>query len=135
MRWFPYIAWTIALSSTLGSFIMSRVLGFPPCELCWYQRILMFPLVSILTVGILKKDKNLPLYVLPLSIAGLAVAAYHNLLYYGVIPQSVSPCTFGVSCTDVQLELLGFITIPFLSLIAFAIINFCMALMFRGNKK
>ncbi len=114
---------------------MSRVLGFPPCELCWYQRILMFPLVAILTVGILKKDKNLPLYVLPLSIAGLIIAAYHNLLYYGVIPESINPCILGVSCLERQLELFGFITIPLLSLVSFAIINLCMALMLKGNKK
>lgn len=122
----PYIAWTQALVATLGSLFFSEVMHLTPCLLCWYQRILMYPLVAILTVGILLRDERLRLYVLPLSIGGLAIAIYHNLLYYGVIPEGIVQCTTGVSCTQRQIEWFGFITIPFLSLIAFTVITTCM---------
>lgn len=135
MKILSYVAWTQALLATLGSLLMSRVLNFAPCELCWYQRALMFPLVVVIAVGILRKDKNMPFYALPLSIGGLIVASYHNLLYYDLIPKTISPCTIGASCTQKQLELFGFITIPLLSLISFAIITFCITLILKNNKK
>ena len=119
-----------AIVATAVSLYFSEVLKFPPCVLCWYQRILMYPLVVILAIGIWKKDKNLPLFVLPLSIIGGFIAIYHNLLYYKIIPQSQAPCTLGISCTTKQIEWFGFVTIPLLSLAAFAAITILM-LLFR----
>ena len=118
----------ISLTSTLGSLYFSEILKLPPCLLCWYQRICMYPLVIIFAVGILKKDKNIPYFALPLSIIGLIIAAYHNLLYYKIIPESLAPCTLGISCTTKQIEWLGFITIPFLSLLSFIVITILMLL-------
>lgn len=132
---FSYIAWIQALAATLGSLAMSRFFHFLPCELCWYQRALMFPLIVVIAVGILRKDKNMSYYALPLSIGGMIVSSYHNLLYYGVISENISPCTIGVSCTQKQLDFFGFITIPLLSLVSFAIITFCLSLVYRANKK
>lgn len=105
--------------ATIGSLVFSEILKFPPCILCWYQRIFMYPLVIILAVGIWKKDKNVHLYALPLSITGLIISIYHNLLYYNIIPESSAPCTLGISCTTKFVEWFGFITIPFLSMAAF----------------
>ena len=79
-KYILYLAFLQALIATLGSLFFSEILKFPPCVLCWYQRIAMYPLVLILAMGILKKDKNLPLYVLPLSIIGMLIGVYHNLL-------------------------------------------------------
>ena len=121
-----YVAWVQALVATLGSLFFSEVLHLLPCLLCWYQRILMYPLVGILTVGILLRDTRVRWYVLPLSGLGLAIALYHNLLYYGILPEGIVQCTTGVSCTQRQLEWLGFITIPLLSLTAFTIITIAM---------
>lgn len=91
----------------------------------------MYPLVAILTVGILRKDKNVVSYVLPLSVFGFLIAAYHNLLYYGILPESAAPCEAGVSCTTRFFAWFGFITIPLLSLIAFAVITTCMIIVKR----
>lgn len=129
-----YIAWLQALVATLGSLTFSEVLKLPPCVLCWYQRILMYPLIAIIAIGILRKDKGIYLYVLPLSITGFLIALYHNLLYYGIIPESIKPCQLGVSCTTRQIEWFGFITIPLMSLIAFAIITACMLIYRKVNK-
>ncbi len=121
----------IALTSTLGSLYFSEILKLPPCLLCWYQRIFMYPLVVIFAVGIWKKDKNITYFALPLSIIGLIIAAYHNLLYYKIIPESLAPCTLGISCTTKQIEWIGFITIPFLSLLAFIAITLLVLLFKR----
>jgi disulfide bond formation protein DsbB len=122
----PHIAWFVALSSVVGSLFFSEVMLLPPCVLCWYQRIAMYPLVLIIGTGIVLRDRRMKLYALPLCLAGLIVAIYHNLLYYGVIPESVAPCTEGVPCNAVQIELLGFITIPLMGLAAFAVIALCL---------
>lgn len=123
-----YIAWLQSVIATLGSLFFSEVMKFPPCVLCWYQRIAMYPIVFIIAIGALRKDNGVYLYVLPLSITGFIIAIYHNLLYYKIIPESIQPCINGVSCTTKFIEWFGFITIPFLSLVAFFIINVCMIL-------
>ncbi|MBI2621217.1 MAG: disulfide bond formation protein B [Candidatus Levybacteria bacterium] len=131
---FAQLALLQALLATLGSLYFSEILKFPPCVLCWYQRIFMYPLVVILAVGIWKKDKNLPYFVLPLSVLGAATAIYHNLLYYKIIPESQAPCTLGISCTTKFIEWAGFITIPFLSLSSFITITILMLLYKKYSK-
>lgn len=116
---FAYLAWTAALAGTLGSLFFSEVMELPPCALCWYQRIAMYPLVIILAVGIVRRDQNLKAYALPFSVIGLGIAIYHNLLYYGVIAAGITPCSEGVPCTAVQIEWLGFLTIPLMGLAGF----------------
>jgi len=128
-----YAAWFIALSSMVGSLFFSEVMQLPPCALCWYQRIAMYPLVVIIPAGILLRDSRVKYYALPLCLIGLAIAVYHNLLYYGVIPETIAPCTDGVPCNAVQLEWLGFITIPLMGLAAFASIAVCLVL-YRSNR-
>ncbi len=130
-----YIAWLQSIVATLGSLYFSEVMKFPPCVLCWYQRILMYPLVFILAVGMVRKDKKVYTYVLPLSIMGLCIALYHNLLYYQILPESAAPCINGVSCTTKFIEWFGFITIPLLSLIAFTVITICMLLTWKSLEK
>ncbi|HLW56214.1 MAG TPA: disulfide bond formation protein B [Bacteriovoracaceae bacterium] len=117
-----FIAWIISAVSTLGSLFFSEVMMLPPCILCWYQRICMYPLPILLFVGLLKLDKSVFRYTFPLALIGWGFAVYHNLLYYKVLPESASPCVRGISCTTVQLEWLGFITIPLLSLFGFSLI-------------
>lgn len=128
-----YFAWFQAVISAAGSLIFSEVMGFAPCLLCWYQRIAMYPLVVILAVGIVLKDKKVSLYALPLSIIGTIIALYHNLMYYKIIPQTIAPCEIGASCFTRYIEWMGFITIPLLSLIAFMIINVLLYLDLKSN--
>jgi disulfide bond formation protein DsbB len=114
--------WLVSVVATLGSLFFSEIMRLPPCVLCWYQRICMYPIAVVATVGLLRQDAGSTRYAWPLALAGLAVAVYHNLLYYHLIPDSVTPCTQGVSCTSRQIEWLGVVTIPLLSLAAFVLI-------------
>jgi disulfide bond formation protein DsbB len=126
-RWTPlFVLWLISLVGTLGSLFFSEVMRLPPCVLCWYQRIAMYPLVVLTTVALVRRDTGIGAYAWPLVAAGLAVSIYHNLLYYHLIPESITPCAQGVSCTDRQIEWLGFITIPLLALTAFVLAAGCL---------
>lgn len=115
-----FLCWLLAGTSTLGSLFFSETMQFAPCILCWYQRIFLFPLVFIFTTGLFFFDKSVVRYSLPLAAAGWLVALYHNLLYSGVIPEKLQPCSKGVSCTEEYINLFGFLTIPMLSLLSFS---------------
>ncbi len=118
----PYLVWGIALMATLGSLFFQYVLDFPPCALCWYQRIFIYPLVVIIPIGIIARDRLYPIYVLILSLIGIVISMYHNLLYYKIIPEELAPCAVGIPCTTRYITSLGFIDIPFLSLVSFIMI-------------
>lgn len=130
----PYAAWFVALIATAGSLFFSEVMDLPPCILCWYQRIAMYPLVVIIAVGIATRDVRWKFYALPLSLIGLAISIYHNLLYYHLIPESITPCKEGLSCTTVQIEWFGFITIPFMALTAFILVSL-LTIFYRPSSK
>jgi len=117
-----FAAWLIATIATFGSLFMSEVMERTPCVLCWYQRIAMFPLVIILAAGMLPPDTNCVRYALPLAVAGGLIALYHCMIYLGVIPESLQPCTQGISCRDADIHLIGFVTIPLLSLLSFILL-------------
>jgi len=117
-----YVAWVVAASATLGALFFGEVMGLPPCLLCWYQRICMFPLALLLPLGLLPFDPRVVRYSLPLALIGLAIAIFHQLLVAGWVPKSFEPCARGVPCSKTVIELLGFLTIPWMSIAAFATI-------------
>ena len=130
-----FLCWLLASISTLGSLFFSQVMEFTPCVLCWYQRICLFPLVIILALGLFPLDRSVVRYALPLAIAGWLVAFYHNLLYSGIIPESMQPCTQGVSCTEEYISLFGSLSIPILSLLSFSVIIALLMLLRRRMSK
>ncbi len=118
-----FLAWLITSVATAGSLFFSYVMGFAPCVLCWYQRIFLFPLVVVLARGLFPLDRAVVKYALPLAALGWLVAGYHNLLYAGIIPERLQPCTQGVSCTEEYIELFGFLSIPMLSWLGFTVVT------------
>jgi disulfide bond formation protein DsbB len=123
----PYLAFGTALVATLGSLYYSEIVGFVPCTLCWYQRILMYPITLLALVGILTRDDNLSSYVLPLSGLGIVLSSYHYLIQLGVISHS-PVCSVGVPCDLRYVNHLGFVTIPLMALTAFVVITGSMGL-------
>lgn len=117
-----FCVWLLASLSTLGALFFGEVMKLPPCTLCWYQRIFMFPLALILPIGLFPLDKKVILYALPLAVLGWLFAVFHLLLVAGVIPESIKPCTRGVPCSTTVIEWFGFVTVPLLSVVAFSII-------------
>jgi disulfide bond formation protein DsbB len=130
-----FTAWLIAATSMLGALFLGEVMGYAPCVLCWYQRIFMFPLAFVLAVGLFPLDTRVWRYALPLSVAGWLVAVYHLLLIERIIPETMTPCRQGVPCSQVEVEWLGFVTIPLLSVAAFTVINALLIATFLKNRK
>lgn len=124
-----YAAWLVSLIATMGSLYFSEIRGFIPCELCWYQRILMYPLVLILGVAVYRGDTRIKYYALPMSILGGSISLYHYMLQKipGFAP--LKPCVNGVPCNMEYINWFGFITIPFLALVAFILITSCLLFM------
>ncbi|HLQ97240.1 MAG TPA: disulfide oxidoreductase [Candidatus Dormibacteraeota bacterium] len=116
------IIWIQALIATLGSLFYSEVMGFTPCELCWVQRIFMYPLVMIYGVAAFKKDLSIALPGLFLSGIGMFISAYHYLLQKLPSLQEVGASCGIVPCNTEYVNYFGFITIPFLAGTAFIVI-------------
>lgn len=129
-----YVAWLVAIVATLGSLWFSEVRLFIPCTLCWYQRILMYPLVVILGIAAWRGDAGIVRYVLPLTFLGVFIAGYH--LLEQKIPNFGFPeaCRGGVPCNVAYIDWLGFITIPMLSLTAFVLITASLLWVVRASR-
>ncbi|MDA2654391.1 disulfide bond formation protein B [Bacillus cereus] len=115
------IAWTIATSAMLISLIFSEWMKLPPCNLCCYQRMAMYPLVLILGIGMYRKDPSVSVYAFPFACIGLMLSVYQITIQ--AFPNSeIQICSVGVSCTKDYLNLFGFISIPMLSFVGFLVI-------------
>lgn len=117
------IIWVQAFVATTGSLFYSEVMGYIPCELCWYQRILMYPLVIIYGLALWKKDVKMTLSGLILSGIGMFVSTYHYLLQkVPAFHEMGGSCSGAVPCNAIYVNYFGFITIPFMAGVAFIII-------------
>lgn len=124
----------VSLISTLSSLYFSDVVGYPPCSLCWYQRICMYPIVIISLVGIIRKDINYSYYVLPLSLVGFIIASYHVFIQtFKSVGDSVV-CSSGIPCSIKYINVFGFMDIPMFSLIAFFLIIVLVLLQLKFKK-
>ncbi|MBZ0134452.1 disulfide bond formation protein B [Comamonas flocculans] len=117
-----FAAWLIALLASLAVLFVGEVMGQTPCNLCWFQRAFMFPLAIVLGVAALRIEGAVWRYALPLAVGGALVAAFHSLLYLGVIPERITPCSQGVSCSSADMTILGGLPLPMLALAAFCAI-------------
>lgn len=117
-----YCAWIVSIVATLGSLYFSEIRGYVPCELCWYQRILMYPLSILLGIAAYHGETSVKKYGLPLSIVGAIISAYHYMLQKIPSMHEIKPCSNGVPCNVDYIDWIGFVTIPLLAFIAFALI-------------
>ena len=103
----------IAAVATAGSLYYSEIAGYPPCEMCWYQRICMYPLVGVLAVAVARRDRRGGWYALPLALVGLGLSVYHYQLQ--LRPDQGSTCDVSAPCTYQWVDSLGFMSIPFMA--------------------
>jgi disulfide bond formation protein DsbB len=120
-----YELWLVFLVSaiaTLGSLFFSEIAGFVPCELCWYQRIAMYPLAVVTFLAALANDYRVARYLLPLPLVGAGVSVYHLLVENGVVEQRHA-CLVSApgGCATKWIDEFGYVTIPGLALTGFAL--------------
>ena len=128
-----FVGWLLAVVSTVGSLFFSEVMDYVPCVLCWYQRIPMYALAVILGIALVTQDVNVVKYAQPLALIGVALAAFHCLLYLGYVPKGIQLCSQDIPCSEVKLQVWGFLTIPLMSLAAFLAIVVVLFLLKRSK--
>jgi disulfide bond formation protein DsbB len=120
------VAVTVAVVAMLGSLYYSEVADFPPCRLCWYQRIAMYPLAVILPIAAWRRDHQVRWYALPLAVAGGAVSIYHVAVERFPSLES-GACEVTNPCSTIWVETFGYLTIPTMALSAFALVALLLA--------
>lgn len=121
-EYYLYLIFGLASTATLGSLYFSQILGWTPCLLCWYQRILMYPLALIAGIGLFLRKDDVADYLIPFSMIGAAIAFYHIMI------QKVSYLSFDgcsaaqVSCEAEFMNTFGYMTVPVLALTTFTAI-------------
>lgn len=129
-----YIIWTQALLATGGSLYFSEFIGYVPCELCWIQRIFMYPLVLIYGAAIVKRDVRIAYAGIFLSAIGMCISIYHYALQKLEALQGAGSFCGEVPCTLQYVNYFGFITIPFLAGMAFIVITVLHIILMREVK-
>src|SRR4029450_4341090 len=117
-----WLAFLVAAVAPGGTLFFSEIADFIPCELCWYQRICMYPIALLTLLMALANDHRAARYLLPLPLAGAGVSIYHLLVENGVVEQSQA-CLVSApgGCGAEWINEFGYVTIPTLALTAFAL--------------
>jgi len=116
------LIWVQSLLAVAGSLYFSEIKAYTPCELCWVQRIFMYPLVIVYGVALLKRDVKIALPGLFLSGIGMFISTYHYLIQkWPLLRDSGDTCGM-IPCHTQYINYFGFITIPFLAGVAFIVI-------------
>jgi disulfide bond formation protein DsbB len=129
-----WVAFVVSSIATGGSLFFSEIAGFVPCELCWYQRICMYPLSIITLLAAIRGDFGVARYLLPLPLVGACVSVYHLLVENGVVAQSTE-CLVSApgGCATKWINEFGYMTIPTLALTAFVLLIELLGLATVGN--
>lgn len=111
-----------SLMASIGSLIYSIGIGYPPCNLCWYQRVFIYGTAIVALTSVISKKALDLVYVWVLTIIGLIISLYHNMTYY--TNYSPLPCDASVSCTARYVHEYGFMSIPLMALMLFISVVF-----------
>lgn len=117
----------VALVATCGSLFLSEIAGWTPCKDCWLQRIFMYPQVALLAIALWKRDRDIAVYILALSVIGLTLSTHHYIeqieaTFFAPPVDPLVPCDdTGVSCSKTYTFRFGYITIPMMALTAFVL--------------
>ena len=115
-----WLAWLVAATTTAGSLYYSLGAGYEPCELCWYQRICIYPLSVVLLVAALRRDRTVWTYTIPVAAIGAIIAAYHTQLQ--AFPKQTTFCSLNNPCTTRYVWEFGFISLPLMAFTAFCFV-------------
>jgi disulfide bond formation protein DsbB len=121
-------AWVVAIVTTAGSLYYSLHAGYVPCELCWYQRIVMYPLVVVLGVGWLRGDRKAWITAAPFVVVGAPLSLYHWLVERVPAFAESSSCSAFAPCTAPYFEKYGYITLAWMCLSSFLLIGMLLVL-------
>ena len=127
------IGFLLSMSALVSSLVYSEIIGYPPCMFCWWARIMFYPQVVLFGRGLIKKDLNILPYTLILTTIGLCITTYHSIIQ--IVGESPIPCTAGgISCVSRDVFMFGFITIPLMGVVGFAVLLISLAIAKKSSK-
>jgi len=128
-----WLAFAVTAIATGGSLFLSEVAHFVPCELCWFQRICMYPLSIVTLLAAIANDHRVARYLLPLPVVGAGISIYHLLVEHRVVAESQA-CFVSApgGCATKWINEFGYVTIPALALTAFILTSAFLALAAAG---
>ena len=128
-----YFAWLLSIVGIFLSLTLSNIYQWEICHLCWYQRACLYPLLIILGIACFREDNAIGIYTLPLTMIGFVLSLYQYMeqMIPGFAPIDI--CGGGPSCSNIHMLLLGFITLPFISMLGFALISFFLFIGLRAR--
>ena len=127
-RWGLWIGLLLTFGASAMTLYYSEVLGITPCGWCWVQRVFLYPQVVLFAIALWKKDHNVALYSIWLSVFGATAALYQHYLQMGGTSIIPCPATAG-QATDCAVRFLfefNYITFP---LMAATLFGFLIVLM------
>ncbi|TQS76664.1 disulfide bond formation protein B [Ornithinibacillus gellani] len=130
-----FLIWAQAVIATAGSLYYSEVMGYVPCELCWVQRIFMYPLVVIYGFTLFKKNVDIAIPGLLMSGIGMFISTYHYLIQKLPALQEAGDACGVVPCNLQYVNYFGFITIPFLAGVAFIVIFVLHMMLWKQSRR
>ncbi len=117
------LAIIVSLTATIGSLFMQFVVGWEPCELCWFQRIFMYPIPIILIHSLINKRSDGLKIVFPLAVIGAIIASYHYGVQFFNLASVCSIINGASECALKNYAPFGYMTIPMMALTAFIVVG------------
>jgi disulfide bond formation protein DsbB len=116
-----YLGFIVALGAVISSLFYSQIVGFPPCELCWIQRIFLYPQLILFGMELHKRDHSIVDFSIVFAVLGSVVSMYHIYIENGggsnLSCAVLSPTnTNQVSCVIRYVYEFGYITMPIMAL-------------------
>ena len=131
-KWGMWIALILSFAGSALTLYYSEILGIPPCFLCWWQRIFLYPQVVLFALALWKRDRAIADYSIALSVLGVGFAIYNHALQ--MLPSGTLPCPAqGVSCAQIFFLEFGYITYPMMSATLFGFLIVLMLFVHRGR--
>lgn len=131
---FP-LGFFITLGGVLLTLYYQYGIGYEPCDLCWYQRVFLYPQMFLFGYAWYKRDRAVLPYVLILSVVGFCVALYHHMLQIGF--DLMKPCSsapFAVDCAKPSFIEYGFVSFPFMAVVLFLFLGTLVVTALRFRK-
>ncbi|MFA6515319.1 MAG: disulfide bond formation protein B [Candidatus Paceibacterota bacterium] len=113
-----YFGFLAALGAVILSLFYSEIVGFPPCELCWIQRIFLYPQLVLFGMELYKKERSIIDFSIVFAVLGAITSVYHVFVESGALagPSCIDPSRGGVSCAIRYIYEFGYITMPIMAL-------------------
>ena len=140
-HWYIAALAAVSIASIAGSLTYQLVYLTPVCELCWWQRIFLYPVSVITLVALWFRSRETHITVAILSAFGLWYASYHYYYHFQgfVLGNTLTlPCSVGglmPACTNSPILIFGFATIPFMGVMVFGSMLMLSGLAYIATRK